>query len=481
MANNTKLSQFESITSVDETSYIPIITGNPLTNKKILANDLLSFATGNTTGGTIGGYSIIDVTYSELTGLTSTSGLTEGNSYKITDYKTIHYIFNDNGVRYNINSGETEPLVVKAISNNNVSQIAYSEKYPNDVIYYDWNPDNTKAINELYDSNGVVPGFKGLIYRRIDTINNNDIGYDFRNVKFRRWKLTSVVWVNGNTYSNSQTVKNGTNIYTSLISNNNHPIGDPNYWAQIAYSGSVIGEYLSSNNSTNNVPLDDYVDLYTFNTNGTYENSFKNITIETTHSGGTYNPTIFSNNVFSGWAHNCNLLNNTSSNTIVGSTNIEINFGKKNLISSSDELFSDIYFENNYLYTCGYMKVNGNDNIFTNCHFSNGFLSKSQLLNTSYCNFIVNTSISMMGASHNNFNSGINNVKLNAGSKFNDFKSCQSNLDLSSFTQFSSAYNCEIFISSNGKTFLRYFDGNSYIFVDLTVPATTTTTTIGAD
>lgn len=66
-----------------------------------------------------------------------------------------------------------EPIIVKAVSNSEISPIARSEEFPNDEIYYD--------INSTGKS-GISP--KGWIEKRVDKINNIDVPFDFRNLKF---------------------------------------------------------------------------------------------------------------------------------------------------------------------------------------------------------------------------------------------------------------------------------------------------------
>lgn len=77
---------------------------------------------------------------------------------------------------------ELEPLTVLAIATNKLHYLAISELYPHDIIYY--SIDNWGCEWSAYAN-----GAKGVIYRRIDTLNNNDIPFDFRNIYFRRWKL----------------------------------------------------------------------------------------------------------------------------------------------------------------------------------------------------------------------------------------------------------------------------------------------------
>ena len=111
---------------------------------------------------------LILITYSELSSLISVSGLTIGTKYLITDYQTVHTIPNTEDT----NTGEVEPLLVTAITLNQLANECYSLIYPQDIIYYDIENDQTM----------VAGCTKGYIYRRIDTKQNNDIPFDFRQV-----------------------------------------------------------------------------------------------------------------------------------------------------------------------------------------------------------------------------------------------------------------------------------------------------------
>jgi hypothetical protein len=113
-------------------------------------------------------------TYSQVLALSQAGQLVTGATYKITDYQTIHVIPNTT----DINTGPTEPLLVKAISSSEIDKRATSTLYPNDIIEYDF--DNNLA------ENGTTPT-KGLILFRHDLINDVSTLYDWRQVRFRRW------------------------------------------------------------------------------------------------------------------------------------------------------------------------------------------------------------------------------------------------------------------------------------------------------
>lgn len=230
---------------------------------------------------TSGGSSVTSVTYSELVALISASGLTPGAQYLISDFATVHYFINLNEdtslytrISGAINTGSVEPIIVTATAVNKLSADAKSTVYPSDRLLYDWNPDNWLSdISFGYDGS-IVSGFKGVIYYRHDTIQNNELQYDFRNVKFRRWKINLPAWSSATTYAKGATVLYGGFAYFSLRGSNlnNNPGSSPSQWAcfnEDYYPGSAY-DYMCVNSSVyGNYSIytgDDayYQDFYTF-------------------------------------------------------------------------------------------------------------------------------------------------------------------------------------------------------------------------
>jgi len=118
----------------------------------------------------------LEVTYAELKNLIDSSSVIVGKYYKITDYATKYVQPITNIVR----TESIEALIVKGISDINISNVAYSQDYPEDIIYYDFYNDQT------------IDGTprNGWIFRRIDTVRDIDIAHDF-SVRYRRWKITA--------------------------------------------------------------------------------------------------------------------------------------------------------------------------------------------------------------------------------------------------------------------------------------------------
>lgn len=116
--------------------------------------------------------------------------------YRIRDYETRHIIphsyspnFDGNGLVDNkvagkVNVGPVEPLIIQATDRFNFAPRAYSEAYPDDIIYY-----SLTAEGVLADQYIPLEGTKGFIYRRIDPVLRIDTPEDWRAVRFRRFQI----------------------------------------------------------------------------------------------------------------------------------------------------------------------------------------------------------------------------------------------------------------------------------------------------
>lgn len=126
-------------------------------------------------GGGSGSAGITDITYAALAALKAANNFTAGAQYRITDFRTEYTYGNGPGTC----TGTVEPLIVTATSVNTLAPIAYSEDFPNDVIYYDLDT-NTSGLEFPY----------GAIVRRIDTMVNSNFNFDFRNCKALRYETS---------------------------------------------------------------------------------------------------------------------------------------------------------------------------------------------------------------------------------------------------------------------------------------------------
>lgn len=165
-----------------------------------------------------------------------------------------------------INEGINEPLVVLAISSTTIDSRAYSPAYPQDEIYYDWNPNNWIGdISFAHPDSGMVEGFKGVITYRKDHLLNLSTGYDWRNIKFRRWAATAPVWDDETPYEAGTFVSYLAKIYKALTADT---VNDPTTarWVEICDSAAYIG--WNSTLLESGIPMDaaDFTNVYTFGT-----------------------------------------------------------------------------------------------------------------------------------------------------------------------------------------------------------------------
>ena len=269
------------------------------------------FATINDLGG--GG--VTDVTYDELVAAILGNSLVAGSYYRITDYQTVHYILDGNGdicldaeTNPVINTAAVEPIVVIASSSNTLASEATSELYPQDILYYDWNPENWKydLAFAAYDEE-VLTGFKGVIYFRHDTLNDVSMGHDWRKVLNRRWKRNDPIYDSGTTYALGDKVQvEGDGVYISMKSaNTGNAVSSEQWWIKII--DYDITDYWSFQLSKAQ-DSEDYIDIPCFySQEADPEDQYKR-EVFTVHLkpfkddgsdwGWYYNKTILQNNVF---------------------------------------------------------------------------------------------------------------------------------------------------------------------------------------
>jgi len=120
--------------------------------------------------------------------LKDTGGLVAGGIYQITDYATTHRI---NGTSI-IHKGPMETLTLKALTPNTFDSIVISTLYPKDTIRYD--------ITDVLCEDGITPRPGFITYRKDNILNNEVIGYDFRNVVFKKGRAQAGLWSAATTY-----------------------------------------------------------------------------------------------------------------------------------------------------------------------------------------------------------------------------------------------------------------------------------------
>ncbi len=131
------------------------------------------------------------VTYAQLVTLRNNNGLVAGQWYRITDYMTT--VANDTEAR---SAGHPFDLLVMATSANTLSEEAKAVKSSRDSNDY-FTDANLNAWKVWYSLDNDTTRFqwadtengKGVIWRMIDEW-QNDCPYDFKNVQFKRYKVT---------------------------------------------------------------------------------------------------------------------------------------------------------------------------------------------------------------------------------------------------------------------------------------------------
>lgn len=258
---------------------------------------------------------IINVTYEELVNLINSNLLNPGLQYLITDFNTRHYIVDADGNRYfgegNEVTGINEPLLVTASSINTIDKEAKSSLYPQDIIHYDWNPNNWLQDLSFADADDtstiIISGFTGVITFRHDTLLDNYMSYDFRNVRFRRWETDTFNWDSGSTYVKHQFVNYNGWIYVSSVMNNinNIPVAGSDYWVKLLdlYFTTYWNSFPSNVNGLQSSSV--YADFLTFSeitgTTALYELCCRSNHFEGFKDNSNYwsvNGTLLTNNVF---------------------------------------------------------------------------------------------------------------------------------------------------------------------------------------
>lgn len=175
--------------------------------------------------------SVISKTYWELRNIRDNNQLVSGQFYKITDFQTAWWDFTCNNSQ-EMRSPVVEPLIVLAVTSNTFATIAYSELYPTDIIYYDFNDRFGAWARPGYGFAYLTYGY-GFITRRIGIqytgvygeykAGTVDANYDWRHITWscRRPDLsTATQWSPNGTYSLGQLVVYKQKLFYSTRDNN---------------------------------------------------------------------------------------------------------------------------------------------------------------------------------------------------------------------------------------------------------------------
>ena len=144
-----------------------------------------------------------DKTYDELVAIVAADELSAGSYYYLTDFQTIYDRPDYTGTTNpsgNITTvtGNTEPLLLLAISSDEFADVAFSPDYPDDYIRYEFEYDTTYV--------NLSPA-KGRIIERRDR-DGNRADFDFRAVTYKRYDRSgdlNYVWY-WNSGSNNSTL-----------------------------------------------------------------------------------------------------------------------------------------------------------------------------------------------------------------------------------------------------------------------------------
>ena len=130
-----------------------------------------------------------EINYASLKSLRDNSKLIPGMQYRITDYRTTTI------QEYTQSAGHQFDIIVTADSTNKLNEVARAIQHKDDVYFSNCNlaawkiwyclDNDTSRFAWADATNG-----KGVIYRMIDEW-NNDCPYDFKNIQFKRYKITN--------------------------------------------------------------------------------------------------------------------------------------------------------------------------------------------------------------------------------------------------------------------------------------------------
>jgi hypothetical protein len=285
----------------------------------------------------------IPITYNALIALMNASGLTKAQFYIITDFQTIHNIFDGTTVLPTLHYGGIIPINVQALSTTELSNTITSTLFPQDLLYYD--------VRDNLCEDGTTPR-KGKITYRKNMISNIEAHYDYKHVVFRRWKFQLsgyTAWASGGVYiAGDEIVYNhylyvcikpisGSTDTPDILPSNFVPlINDIDYLSWQSGSLTIGGNPDGICNNTYPVNALDFQDFYTFTDASGNERSqwFQNITIGEINYSTTnlyYNSIVFqainnggNHNVKFGYDNYFMSFGNSSYDITFGSTNSKI-------------------------------------------------------------------------------------------------------------------------------------------------------------
>lgn len=178
---------------------------------------------------------IYNVKYNELLTLKNSGLLEPGGFYRISDF-ILKWRIDSVNTDQVLSGDRIEPLYVMAKTSGQLNEIAYSELYDDDIVYYDVEATGCRTWGS--NAHKSIPDFKGWIYRRINTTKNIDICWDWRNIKVNCCKLnlSSIDNFNiNNEYYEQDLVRYQNNLYflVSGYSQNIYPDQNSIAWKRL--------------------------------------------------------------------------------------------------------------------------------------------------------------------------------------------------------------------------------------------------------
>ena len=295
-------------------------------------------------------------------------------------------------------TGSIEQIWVLALAPNQIASQAYSATYPNDKIHYDWTY-NTTFVNGS-------PA-KGRISERIDE-NNNRTDYDHREIKFIRYDdgAGNFTVINDNGNASQEFLTFVQNFTGGTIKDN---------WLGDFYSiGALFGQEYGNNVFQGSFVLSNKSSAIfynnTFSGGEVYNNTFSGDVRSNTFSGKVRS------NTFSGYVNSNTFNGNVYSNTFSGGEVYNNNFSG----DVNNNNFSGYVTSNNF-----------SGNVYTNT-FS-GYVNSNTFTYTGNLQYVT--------------------IADDLQSKTID--------DVTYPFLFNTDYKKEILKGSNGRNYIRYFDGTN--------------------
>ncbi|HMM12471.1 MAG TPA: hypothetical protein PKE03_10295 [Bacteroidales bacterium] len=443
---------------------------------------LRAIASLNLSGESPDSAGVISITYDQLSSLIAGSGLVPGQKYLITDYQTVHVIPDT----ADVNTGAVEPLLVTALSSNELEPIAFSPLYPDDIIYY-------SPVN----GGDYVPGCtKGYIYRRIDTAQNNDLPFDFRQVRFRRWQIdvttTDATGAVGN-YSKWSVVRK-TNTNEIYIKHNDLPavpFSDTASWRRFEWDNLSYVSWMSTDwfmcDESITIPVNsnNFNDFLFFS--GAYASCYNN-TIQNSSNINNCSTVIFGNdfygNTIGNYFYNNSIGSNFNYNSI-GSNFSYNSIGNNFYVNSIGSNFTvnsigNDFYNNSIGSNFNYNSIGSNfsynsigNNFYNNSIGSNfyvNYIGSNFTVNSIGSNFYGNTIgnyfyVNTIGNYFYGNTIGNYFYSNTMGTNFrNNFGSCES-IEFSSATHVYANTKCQFMRQPNGAYRLMYVNDNGVLTV----------------